>query len=307
MLALPSKHRSLVLLAAVLTAQVLLLAVQIRRDRQVRLIRVWAVSLVTPVQRAGAWVIDEIHGGWSHYIALRNTRKENEALRGELARLQMRNAELEGRAVEADRLAALLAFRDTHSESPMLPARVISASADASSKTIYIDRGQGDGVRRNMGVITPDGVVGKVLEVYRGTSQVQLLSDREGGVGALLATNRTQGVVRGTGEPVLEMRYVSNDDPVAAGERVLTSGQDRLFPKDLPVGTVIEVKAGNPFKQIRVRPAAHLDQLEEVLVLLTQKELEPPKDKAAEQAPNPQDAPAPNKNAPPAKAPAKPQ
>jgi rod shape-determining protein MreC len=84
--------------------------------------------------------------------------------------------------------------------------------------------------------------------------------------------------VGGLGEPLLQMKYVSNDEEVPMGERVLTSGQDRIFPKDLPVGTVAEVKPGNPFKQIRVRPAAHLDRLEEVLVLLTQRELEPKKE-----------------------------
>jgi rod shape-determining protein MreC len=285
MLAVPSKHRSLLLLASVLTAQVLLLAVQIKRDRQVRLIRVWAISLVTPVQRAGAWAIDGISGGWRHYIGLRNTSKENENLRAEMDRLRLRNAELEGRAAEADRLAALLSFREAHSDTPMVAARVISSSADAASKTIFIDRGQSDGIRRNMGVITPDGVVGKVLEVYKTSAQVQLLSDKDSGVGALLATSRIQGPVNGTGEPALVLKYVSNDETVAVGERVLTSGQDRIFPKDLPVGTVSEVKPGNPFKQIRVKPAAHLDRLEEVLVLLSQRDLESLKEKPADQQP----------------------
>jgi len=292
MLALPSRHRSVALLTAVLISQILLLAVQIRRDRQVRLIRVWAVDLVAPVQRTGAWTIDEIKGGWRHYIALRNTRRENEDLRAQLERLRMHNAELEGRAAEADRLAALLAFRDAHAQAPMLAARVISASADSASKTIYINRGERDGVRRNMGVITPDGVVGKILDVYRDTSQVQLLTDSAGGAGALLYTSRIQGPVRGTGDPWLMMKDVSNDDQVPVGERVLTSGLDRIFPKDLPVGTVSEVKSGYPFKQIRVKPAARLEALEEVLVLLTQRELETAPEKSSDPAPGPAKAPA---------------
>ncbi len=126
-----------------------------------------------------------------------------------------------------------------------------------------------------MGVITPEGVVGKVLEVYGNTAQVLLLTDRDGGAGALLAGSRTQSPVGGVGEPLLVMKYVTNDEQVAIGERVLTSGQDRIFPKDLPVGTVVETRSGNPFKVIRVKPAAHLDRLEEVLVLLSQQELEP--------------------------------
>ncbi len=304
MLAIPSRHRSLILLASVLTVQVLLLAVQIRRGGQVRLIRVWTVSLVTPIQRAGAWVLDEIGGGWRHYVGLRNTRKENEELRAELARLRLRSTELEGRAAEADRLGALLDFRQKNQDTPMVAARVISAGADAASRTVFIDRGSSDGIRRNMGVITPDGVVGKILDVYKNSAQVQLLTDTAGGVGALLATSRIQGPVGGTGDPTLVMRYVSNDEQVQLGERVLTSGLDRIYPKDLPIGTVVEVKAGSPFKQIRVKPAARLDALEEVLVLLTQKELDTQRDKTAEQPAGTSATPA--KNPPAAKGAAQP-
>lgn len=278
MIALPSRHRSLLLLAAVVVSQILLLAVQIKSEHQVRMIRVWAVTLMTPVQRAGAWTVDRIHGGWSHYVALRRTRRENEELRTELDRLKLRNTELEGRAAEADRLAGLLGFREGHPDVPMVAAGVIGASPDPSSKTIYINRGERDGLRKNMAVITPEGIVGKVLEVYRGTAQVLLLTDKDGGAGALLAGTRMQGPVGGTGEPLLVMKYVGNDEQVPVGERVLTSGQDRIFPKDLPVGTVVEIKPGYPFKTIRVKPAARLDRLEEVLVLLSQRELEPGKE-----------------------------
>ncbi len=109
---------------------------------------------------------------------------------------------------------------------------------------VNIDRGSRDGIRRDMGVITPDGVVGKILAVYPDISQVLLLGDKESGVGALLADTRTQGPVKGTGEPLLSLDYISNDEKVSVGEAVLTSGQDRIFPKDLPVGTVVDVDAG---------------------------------------------------------------
>jgi rod shape-determining protein MreC len=274
MLAIPSRHRSLALLAAVVLTQVLLLAIQIKREHQVRLIRVWAVAMIAPIQRAGAWAIDRVQGGWRDYIGLRHTHRENEELRAELERLKLRNSQMESRAAEADRLAALLGFREAHADVPMLAARVIGSSADPTSKTAYINRGENHGVRKNMGVMTPEGVVGKITEVFPDTAQVLLLTDKDSGVGALLAGSRTQGPVGGLGEPLLSMRYVNNDEPVPLGERVLTSGQDRIFPKDLPVGTVVETKPGNPFKVIRVKPAAHLERLEEVLVLLTQKELD---------------------------------
>lgn len=287
MIAIRSRHSSLTLLAAVIVAQVLLLAIQIKRERQVRLIRVWAVELFSPLQRLGSWTIHGAQHGWGGYIGLRSAQKENEAMRAELERLKVRNAELEGRALEADRLATLLNFRTAHTEAPMLAARVIGGSPDSGSLVINIDRGSRDGIRRDMGVITPDGVVGKILAVYPDISQVLLLGDKESGVGALLADTRTQGPVKGTGEPLLTLDYISSDEKVAVGETVLTSGQDRIFPKDLPVGTVVDFATDtkSPFLKIRVRPAAHLDRLEEVLVLQTRQELNMKKAPDAETAP----------------------
>jgi rod shape-determining protein MreC len=284
MLELSSRHRPLKLLGATLLVQVMLLAFQIKREHDVRLIRVWAVELITPVQRAGTWGISGMRGGWRNYVDLRHTRAENQQLRTELARLELRNKALESRAAEGDRLAALLNFREAHADVPLITAEVIGASPDAASHSIYINCGEKDGVRRNMGVITPDGVVGKVVEVYATTAQVLLLTDRESGVGALLATTRTHGVVKGTGDPYARLDYVVNDEKLSPGEEILTSGEDRIFPKDLPIGTVISAKNANPFQTIVVQPAARLDRLEEVLVLQTQKELSPKKDAAAEPA-----------------------
>jgi rod shape-determining protein MreC len=264
----------------VVLLQVLLLAVQIKRDAQGRLIRVWTVGAVSPFERAGAYGVGHLRNTWNHYFALQNTSRDNEQLRRENDALKLQITQLRGKAAEADRLAALLNFRQAHKDVPMLNARVIGASADTASQTIYVDRGERDGVRKNMGVITPDGVVGKVIEAYANTSQVLVLTDKDSGVGAMLAESRIQSPVGGLGEPLLAMKYVPNDDAVNVGERVVTSGMDRIFPRDLPVGVVAEVKAGNPFKQIRIRPSANLDRLEEVIVLLTVRPLELKKDSA---------------------------
>jgi rod shape-determining protein MreC len=287
MLEITSRQRPVTLLAIVVAAQILLLAFQVKREHDVRLVRYWAVQLLTPLQRAGTWVISGTRGNWQHYIDLRHTREENDHLRSELGRLQLRNRELESSTAEAQRLAVLLSFREAHPEAPMLAAQVIGANADASGRTIFINRGEHDHLRRNLAVVTPDGVVGKIVEVYPSTSQVLLLTDRESGVGALFAETRTHGVVKGTSEPLVHMEYVVNDEKVHPDEEVLTSGEDRIFPKDLPIGTVESTKPGNPFQQIRVKPAARLDRLEEVLVLLTSQELNPRKEAEAATAASP--------------------
>jgi rod shape-determining protein MreC len=267
-------QRPLILLATVVLAQVLLLAVQIKRG-EVRLIRIAAVWAVTAVQRPAVQLIDNVGGAWNDYVGLRNTRRENANLRDELAQLKLRMSQLEGQSAEVKRLSALLAFRDAHADVPMLAARVVGVGATENSRTLYIDRGEADHVEKNMGVITPDGVAGKVLEVYRNTSLILLITDKDSGVGALLANTRTQGVLRGTGEPLLELSYVSNDEEVVVGEAVVTSGIDKIFfSKDLPVGTVVSAQRGNPFKVIRVKPAARIDRLEEVIVLLAKQEFQ---------------------------------
>src|SRR5882672_4916482 len=274
MVAIPSRHRSLLLLTIVVVVQVLMLAVQIQRpDKEGEknsLMRSWSVGLISPFERAGAWGVGKVRGTWRHYFALSDTSCENERLKQENDSLKLQITQLRSKASEADRLAHLLNFRETQEKVPMIGARVIGASPDSNSQVIFLDRGQRDGIKKNMGVITPDGVVGKVIESFSDTAQVLLLTDRDSGVGAMIEESRLQSPVGGNSEPLLNMKYISNDDEVKVGEHIVTSGMDRIFPRDLPVGTISEVKQGPPpFKFIRVRPSAQLEKLEEVIVLLT--------------------------------------
>jgi rod shape-determining protein MreC len=272
----PSPRRPLLLLAAAVGVQLLLLAFQIRREHNVRLIRVWTVEAFTPFESAGTASVGWVGSLWNGYIDLRHTHTENRRLQAQVDQLRLQVDRLQGQAAEAGRLAALLGFHQSHPKLPLLAARVISASPAPGTKLIYIDRGSRQGVRANMGVITPDGVVGKVLEVYPGSAQVLLVTDRQSGVGALLAPTRTEGVVKGTGDSDLAMDYVVKTEKVKPGEVVLTSGLDQIFPKDLPVGTVVAAREGSPFERIDVQPAAHLDRLEDVLVILMRPKPPPP-------------------------------
>jgi rod shape-determining protein MreC len=269
-----SRHRPFALLIAVVFAQVLLLAFQIKRDRDVPLIRYWAADLVTPVGRVGTWTSSKIRGVWTGYIALHGAHVENGRLQAELDQLRLRNYELETEAAESHRLQQLLNFREAHAEAPMTAAQVIGASADPTSHTLFINRGQHDGLRRDMAVITPDGIVGKIVEVFtNNTAQVLLINDKDSGVGALFADSRTHGVVKGTGDPLPIMDYVVNDEKVHPGEVILTSGEDRIFPKGLPIGVIKDASQATPFQIIHVQPAVHLDRLEDVLILLTRQDV----------------------------------
>jgi rod shape-determining protein MreC len=264
--------RPLLLLIITVGAQVLLLAFQIKGEQNVPLIRRWAAAVVTPFERGGTATFSSFGNVWKGYIGLRNARAENEQMRAEMQRLQLRNQQLESQNAEAQRLASLLNFHDTHPEIEMLAASVIGSSSDSTSHTLFLNRGSNDHIRVNQPVITPDGVVGKIVEVFPRSSQVQLINDQNSGVGALFSGTRTHGIVKGKGDPEPQMDYVANEEKIQPGDIVVTSGEDRIFPKDLYVGKVEWTKPGGnstPFQVIRITPAARLDRLEDVIVLLT--------------------------------------
>jgi rod shape-determining protein MreC len=273
-----SRYRNVTILVGVLFVQVLGLAVQVKRatqDESTRLIRVWAVDTVTPFEKGIVWSQHGISNVWHNYFYLRGVRQENRELKQEIEQLRIEQVRLNEDAEQARRLQALLGFKEQFI-SKTLPAQVIGSSGSEQSRSIYIDKGSRDGIRPDMAVITAEGVVGKVLRAFRTTSQVLLVNDQTSGVGAILEKTRLQGVLRGTplGEVVLEK--VMSDETVQPGEKVLTSGGDQIFPKGLPVGTVTKVSPGAElFLNIRVKPAADLSRLEEVLVITQQQEKQP--------------------------------
>ena len=264
------RYRNLIVLVGVLFAQVLGLAVQVRRttdSEPTRLIRVWAVGTVTPLEKALVWTQTSSRNIWHNYFYLRGVRAENRSLKAQIERMSLEQVRMSQDADQARRLQALLAFKEQFISQTMA-AQVIGSSGSELSRSVYIDKGESDGIKPDMAVITADGIVGKVLRVYGSTSLVLLIDDQTSGVGVILDKARLQGILRGTpsGEVVLEK--VMSDETVPAGEVVLTSGGDGIFPKGLLVGRVTKVSQGSElFLNIRVRPAANLSRLEEVLVV----------------------------------------
>jgi rod shape-determining protein MreC len=280
------RYRNLIVLVGVLFAQVLGLAVQVRRptdNQPSRLIRIWAVDMVTPLEKALGWAQTSTNNLWHNYFYLRGVRAENRSLKAQIERMSLEQVRMSQDADQARRLQALLAFKEQFISKTMA-AQVIGSSGSEQSRSVYIDKGEHDGLKPDMAVITADGVVGKVLLVYRSTSLVLLINDHSSGVGAILEKSRTQGIVRGTpaGEVVLEK--VMSDETVPVGEQILTSGGDSIFPKGLLVGTVTKVAPGSElFLSIHLRPAADLSKLEEVLVVtkIDERQAQPDKTNAA--------------------------
>ena len=264
------RYRNLIVLVGVLFAQVLGLAVQVRRttdSEPTRLIRVWAVGTITPLEKTLVWTQTTSRNIWHNYFYLRGVRAENRSLKAQIERMSLEQVRTSQDADQARRLQALLAFKEQFISKTMA-AQVIGSSGSELSRSVYIDKGEHDGIKPDMAVITADGIVGKVLRVYGSTSLVLLIDDQTSGVGAILDKTRLQGILRGTPSGEVMLEKVMSDETVPAGELVLTSGGDGIFPKGLLVGRVTKVSPGNElFLNIRVRPAADLSRLEEVLVV----------------------------------------
>ena len=264
------RYKNLIVLAAILFAQIIGLAVQVRRPAQVgetRLIRLWAISAVTPIESAVVHSQKWVYDAWRNYAYLRGTRRENRELRAQLERMKIDEARLSEDARMARRVQTLLEFKEQYVESTMA-AQVIGTSGSEQSRVLYIDKGSKDGIKNDMAVITPTGIVGKIVQVFPSSAQVLPINDQFSGVGAVLKDTRLQGIVKGSQSGATTLQYVMSDEKVEPGEEVLTSGGDRIFPKGLPVGRVVSVEPGKDlFLNIRVVPSARLDQVEEVLVV----------------------------------------
>jgi rod shape-determining protein MreC len=263
------RQRTGYLFLAVMLGHVILISAQVNTRRGVPVLQVVTFGLFAEVQRVSSAIVSSVRGGWTNYVSLRDVRAENDTLKRQLAEAQIQLQEQRALADRSRGLLATLELRD-RSNLKTVAAEVIGAGASTDFKTVTIDKGTADGVRPDMAVMAPDGVVGRIVVPSARAAKVQLLTDRNAAAGVLIARSRSQGVVVGDGDDVLRMEYVSEVADVVVGDTVVTSGIDGIYPKGFVVGTVEAVeKSGNTYRQILVRPAVDFSSAEEVLVVLT--------------------------------------
>jgi rod shape-determining protein MreC len=272
-----TRYKNVLVLVGVLLAQTIALAIQVRRPiesgapdgHQVLLLRYWVVSTVTPLERFFLGFGHNIRGGWSNYVDLRNTRQQNRELQEQIARLRLEQAAFAEDAIQGHRLQALLDFQQ-HYVAQTVAAQVIGTSGSDLSRVLYIDKGSKDGLKPDQAVITPDGIVGKLRDVFPHTSQVLLISDQTSGAGVLLSSTRIRGILRGSTTGRIMINNLTPDSRIKPGETVLTSGGDQVYPRGLNVGTIESIAPDpehQPYTMIVIKPTANLTQLEEVLVI----------------------------------------
>lgn len=271
------RFRNQLVLMAILLAQIVALAVQVRRPADpsspdagsVRLIRLWVSAVITPFESLSAALGHGIAYGWSDYIDLRHVRRNNEDLRREIAQLRLQQAAIAEDALQGQRLQKLLAFRE-HYVSATVAAQVIGTSGSEQSRMVTLDKGSADGLKTDMPVITPDGIVGKLRDVFPHTAELLLINDPTSGAGVILQTNRIRAIIHGSANGRVEITNLTQDSRIKPGERVITSGGDQVFPRGLTVGTIESVAVDpdhQPYTLITLKPAANLFQLEEVLII----------------------------------------
>ena len=255
-------------LLVVVASLFVLMAVQVRQGGPVAS-EGMLLRLASPLLRAGAAVSSVVSGIWGDYVDLRGTRRRNAELEVELTELRLELQKLEESRLQNDRLRSLLDLKEGMGTSTVA-ASVIANNTLGLSHTMLIDRGSASGLKPNMPVVSSMGVVGRVWTVAPHVAKIQLITDAQAGTAVLVQRSRVQGILLGSGTGLANLDYVTMHDDVVKGDLLVTSGQDGIYPKGLPVGEVDRL--GEPrgvLRTIQIAPRADFRRLEEVLVLLS--------------------------------------
>ncbi len=269
LLRLLSRHRRAVFLTATLVLSFLLMTLQVRHETAAVTIPRQAILLiVSPFIKTTSAIIRGVTGTWRDYVDLRGLREENKRLQLETITLKRRIDQLQEQALETQRLQRLLAMREA-SRADFLTARVVGKDATNWFKTILLDSGSLQGLRRNQPVLGPDGLVGRIVDVTLNTARVQLLTDPVSTVGGLIQRTRVTGIVTGSLGAGARMSYLPLMADVAVGDEIVTSGMGGVFPKGILIGriTSVERRSGALFQEATLQSAVDLSRLEEVLIL----------------------------------------
>lgn len=265
------RHRAGYLFLAILLGHVILISAQVQSRSGVPMLEAVAFGIFAEVQRGMSAVITGVRESWGSYVGLRGVRAENEILKRELADAQVALQQQRALADRTRSLEKLLDFRD-RTNLTMTAAEIVAAAAAPDFRTVTIDKGTRQGLRPDMPVIAPAGIVGRVVVPSANAAMVQLLIDRNAAAGAIIdrRESRAQGLIVGTGEDRLSMEYVPETADVTVGDTVVSSGIDGIYPKGFIIGRVEVVdKIGPAYKRILVRPAVDFTSLEEVLIVLS--------------------------------------
>lgn len=227
------------------------------------------LDVTVPLQKMIAAPVDLLRDTWNQYVALVDLQHENDALRAQVAALREENLQYREALVASGRLQRIAEMRDDY-ETPMLPVEVVGQDVSPWFRSVLLDRGQEDGVRAGMPVITDAGVVGLMTATSESAGRTMLLLDRQSALDGIVQRSRVRGIVRGRGGDRLEFEFVVGGADVAVGDEVISSGLDGVYPKGLSIGWVEEVVPSSYglTRRAILRPSVDFGRLEQVFVML---------------------------------------
>lgn len=267
------RFRFPLLVAAFLLAALSLFSLHAGRSQQSSSAGRYFLELTGPLQQLVTQAANAVDGVWRRYFLLVHAARQNEELKKEVADLRQQMSHLKETARANQRLRELLGLKERLAY-PMVTAEVVGSDPTFHFRTVIINKGSTQGVRTQMPVIHPQGVVGKVIWVSPHYAKVLLLTDPNSGVDVILQRSRARGVVEGSGKNTLRLKYVQHNYDVAPGDPVITSGAAGVFPRGLLLGTVQTVRQESKgiFQVVEVVPSVDFDRLEEVLIVLQRRE-----------------------------------
>ncbi|MDC0715033.1 rod shape-determining protein MreC [Stigmatella sp. ncwal1] len=268
MLSLLKRYRQLLLVSALLLVPLVAFLASGRRGREPNFVDRAVISLTSPLQSALNWIIDGGVGLVNGYVDLRGVRRENDALRLENMQLRAAVQSLGEARTENERLRQLLGYTEAV-PGPEIPARVVGVNPVAKLLSVRISSGERQGVFEGMSVVTPDGIVGRVIRTTGHYADVALVTDPQSRVGVRVQRSRARGTAAGSGSGPLLLENMLRTEDVENGDLIITSGTDGVYPPGMVVGRVtnLEKKEHGMFQGADIVPAVDTTKLEEVLVV----------------------------------------
>lgn len=245
-----------------------LLSLQIRNDEGRLLLRSWGLLAITPVASGLHFVKTKLESGWSHYLLLLQTEEENRRLRDENIQLQMEVRQLKNLAALLPQSQDYRRVEEQYRIETIMVA-VIGKGAPSYRDLLIINAGARQGIRRDTAIVASEGVVGRVVIVSPFSAGVEPITNQGAGVGAWLENQDLEGLAIGNNENTMVLDYIPNTVNVRVGDSVVTSGTDRIYPRGLPIGRVVDSQTGSAiYQRIRVRPAVDLARLTTALAVV---------------------------------------
>ncbi len=231
----------------------------------------YTTKLMLSLNYGSGTLANDIRGGikhyWDHYIDLVDTSIENARLKTRLKEMETQGLRLEEMRLENERLRTLLDYKNS-SEGEMLGAKVIGGSPLATGPGfLIIDKGTSSGIREGFAVLSNGKAIGTVHSASKRTSMVMLVTNPSSVADAIVQRTRARGIVTGNGNDYV-MKYIEQEEDIVVGDKIISSGKDKIFPKNVIIGTVSRVEWDRGLQQAIVKPEIDVSRVEEVLVYL---------------------------------------